>query len=137
MGRENGYKTRQKAAILQFFKENSNKHVTVNDIANHLHNSGNPVGVATVYRYIDTLLSEGRLRKYIIESSDSAAYEYIGENCKNHFHLKCEICGRLVHMECTHIQNLYEHIKAEHEFTVNTQKTVFFGKCSECLKNLA
>lgn len=133
MGREKGYKTRQKTAILDYLKDNRDRHVTVNEIANYLRDSENPVGVTTVYRYMDSLLQAGIVQKYLLDSEGGAFYEYIGENCCNeHFHLKCEGCGDLIHMECGQIRELYDHIKTGHDFGVNSIKTVFYGTCEKC-----
>lgn len=135
MGREKGYKTRQKEAILEFFK-GADRHVTVNEVANYLRESGNPVGVTTVYRYIDTLLSSGLVQKYMLEGENSAVYEYIGSDCcRNHFHLKCELCGKLIHMECDQMRVLYDHVQMDHDFQVSSSKTVFWGKCGSCRGN--
>lgn len=132
MGREKGYKTRQKDAILEFFKENR-RHVTVHEIAEHLRKSDNPVGVTTVYRYIDTLLESGIVQKYILDGEDSAVYEYIGDDgCRDHFHLKCEGCGKLIHIECEQIKSLYDHVQLDHSFAISGSKTVFWGRCADC-----
>lgn len=137
MGREKRYKTRQKSAILDFFIKNRDRHVTAYDISNHLKESGTSVGVATVYRHIDSLMSDGLLQKHILDDGRGAVYQYIGDSeCAEHFHLKCDSCGELIHMECSQIRKLYVHVMRDHDFGVNSHKTVFYGKCGDCRRQI-
>ena len=46
--------------------------------------------------------------------------------------MKCEKCGKLLHMDCSEITELNEHLKAEHGFTIDPLRTVFYGICAEC-----
>ena len=133
MGREKGYKTRQQAAILDFLIQNRDKHVSVYDIANHIKTAGGTIGVTTVYRHIDSLMEDGIVQKYTLEGAGGALYQYVGdEACHKHFHLKCERCGKLVHMECSQMEDIYHHVLSDHEFQINSQKTVFYGLCDSC-----
>ncbi len=97
---------------------------------------GSSIGTATVYRQLEKLVSEGRLNKYIVDEGSSACYEFIPEDdhvCKEKcYHLKCESCGKLIHMECGEVESLNAHIKEHHGFVVNPRRTVFFGLCEEC-----
>lgn len=58
MTQSGGYRTKQRDHILQFLIENQSRHVTVDDVVDHLKQSGNPVGKATVYRYMDKLVNQ-------------------------------------------------------------------------------
>lgn len=69
MAQSEGYKTKQRDHILQFLIENQSRHVTVDDVVDHLKQSGNPVGKATVYRYMDKLVNQGDVRKFLLEDS--------------------------------------------------------------------
>lgn len=128
------YKTRQKQAILEFLKKNKDNHVTVNDISVYLENNNCHVGVTTIYRYLDKLLEQGVVRKYTVDNSTSACFQYVesDENCHEHFHLKCEICGRLIHLNCNHISEMCKHIFNDHGFKPDMMRTVFYGICSVC-----
>ena len=48
------------------------------------------------------------------------------------FFIKCEKCGRMEHVDCTHMGELYEHLFHHHHFTVNPRRTMFYGLCSTC-----
>lgn len=133
MGRGNGYKTRQKSAILNYFKNNGDKHATAYDISSYLSGSGTPVGMATIYRYIDSLMTEGLLQKHVLDEGKGAVYQYLRDSsCAEHFHLKCELCGDLIHMECGQMREIYAHVSQDHDFHINSRKTVFYGQCGSC-----
>ena len=126
------YKTKQRAVILDFLKENS-AHVCARDIALHLDELGIKVGIATVYRTLDRLCEQGVVRKFVIDERSGACYQYVQDaECNEHFHLKCVNCGALVHMSCGFLKKMEEHIFDEHGFTVSSGKTVIYGLCSKC-----
>ena len=58
MERNAGYHTRQKAMIYQYILDNRQRHITATDIASFLATEGTPVGIATIYRYLDKLVDE-------------------------------------------------------------------------------
>ncbi len=131
------YNTRQRDEIVLAIKAMEERHFTVSDIIVYLTEKGTPIGNATVYRTIEMLEKNGTLRKYIIDESSSACYQYVGDTalksgCAEHFHLKCLECKRLFHVDCDHIKELSEHMKNDHGFTVDMSKTVLYGICKEC-----
>ncbi len=128
-----GYKTKQRAAVEAVLQSTDN-HVTVEEMVERLNADGKSVGRTTVYRCLERLVEEGRARKYAAQSGESACYQYIADDhaCHEHFHLKCTACGRLIHIECDHMNELSAHIAAEHGFAVDPLKTVLYGLCGEC-----
>lgn len=132
--RPTDYKTKQKEIILSFFIENKDKHLTASDIVNHINSIGENVGTATVYRYLDKLVSNGVIRKYFLDDKTGACYQYIDntENCKNHFHLKCIKCGALLHLDCSYMQSIENHVLSHHEFEIDNSRTVLYGRCKNC-----
>lgn len=129
-----GYNTKQRSLILECLKENKDRHITAEDIYSFLSAKGEGVGMATIYRTLDKLLKEGCLRRYELSQGQSACYQYIDgeEVCHEHFHLKCENCGKLIHLDCESLTKLSRHIEQEHSFIVNSSKTVLYGLCSDC-----
>lgn len=130
---QEGYKTKQRDLILQFLIANQNRHVTAEDVADHLKQSGNPVGKATVYRYLDKLVAKGDVRKFLLESS-GACYQYApnSQACAAHFHLKCLRCKALIHLHCDFMSGIEHHILQEHRFQIDASRTVFYGFCADC-----
>ncbi len=138
MARSANYNTRQREHILKYLRDNSSGHTTAGVIALYLHSQGTPVGIATIYRYLDQLAEEGIVRKYTIDNKTGSCYQYIGSdtNCTNHFHLKCVKCEKLFHVECDFLNELDVHILAHHGFSVDHTKTVLYGCCMDCREPL-
>ena len=92
MNNGTGYKTRQRQAILDFLIEKKDEHVTVGNISEHLEKDGVKVGTTTIYRHLDKLLEQGLVRKYTVDGTTSACFQYADqtEKCMENFHLKCE-----------------------------------------------
>ena len=130
------YNTRQKEILLKFLRENSSEHITVQKICNFMNNAGTPMGTATVYRQLDKLVEKGFVRKYLLDGRSGACYQYTGNNgeCCEHYHLKCTSCGKLIHLDCEFLNDINKHILEHHGFVVDNSKTVFYGRCSDCLK---
>ncbi len=126
------YSTKQRAIILEFLKESSS-HVTASDIISHLKEQNIKIGTATVYRTLEKLVSDGTVKKMVIDERSGACYQYMkSAHCDNHFHLKCLSCGKLIHLGCDFLGKMEAHILKEHGFTVSSGKTVIYGYCQEC-----
>lgn len=132
------YNTKQKEILLQIFKETKDKHITVEDINFYLNERNIKIGKSTIYRNLDELVKNNIIRKYFIEEGFGACYQYNEESskCKEHFHLKCIFCNKLIHIDCDFLKDINEHIKKYHKFYVENNKTVLYGKCQECSDSL-
>ena len=130
------YATRQRGELLAYLETVKGRHVTVLDACAYFRLQGRPIGLTTLYRQFDRLVEEGLLRKYIIDKSSAACYEYSGaaDDCHRPvcFHCLCERCGRLIHMKCEELEGISAHLAARHGFAVNPTRTVFYGICSSC-----
>ena len=129
-----GYITAARTKILEYLRTNSSIAVNVNDIHEYLHSIGSDVNPTTIYRYLDKLTSEGIVMKYSSENGSSSVYQYSepGHRCDEHLHLKCVRCGTILHLDCDFMQEISEHIKAEHGFSIQCKNSIIYGVCSEC-----
>ncbi|MDE6832841.1 MAG: transcriptional repressor [Ruminococcus sp.] len=134
MKNDSGYKTRQKEKILDYLVKNRNKHTNVHEISEFLTAEGTPVGTATIYRHLDKLVDSGTVRRYNFDGKTGACYQYIenASGCQEHFHLKCTVCGKLIHLNCERLSGIDRHIFEHHGFQIDPSQTVFYGKCSDC-----
>lgn len=130
------YNTKQKGDVISYLEKNAGKHITASKIAMDMNNEGIHVGLTTIYRTLEKLVDEGVVNKYFVGENESACFEFIdkGSSCKhpNCFHLKCEKCGKLIHLECNEMSHLIGHINNDHGFIVNPLRTIFYGLCNQC-----
>lgn len=126
------YHTRQQKAILNFMAGSEGQYVTVSEVAAHLRAAGESVGLTTVYRQLDKLEKDGIVHKIVLDGNSGACYQYAGEDV-GRLLLKCEDCGEITPMDCSHMTDLYEHVLQEHRFRVNPHRTMFYGICDTCL----
>ena len=123
------YKTEQRKELLDYMVKNSKKFVKADEIEKHLKNINITIGLTTIYRFLNSLEKQGRVRVELREHTKY--YQYISEECNNHYHLQCKKCGKLIHLHCDEINQLKMHIAKEHDFEIDSMATII-GICSEC-----
>lgn len=82
---------------------------------------------------MDKFEQEGLVHKIVLDGNSGAHYQYTGED-EGSFLLKCEKCGNMIPMACSHMEELYDHVLEEHSFQVNPHRTMFYGMCNECME---
>ncbi|MDR1898494.1 MAG: transcriptional repressor [Treponema sp.] len=129
------YRTRQGQRILDYMKSLGGGHVTVGQMVRHFADGEEVIGQTTIYRHLEKLAAEGKIRKYALRDGKSACYQYVddGVKCREHFHLKCEICGGLIHADCDLLDEITRHLLVKHHFQIDLLKTTFYGTCKKCL----
>lgn len=123
------YKTEQRKDLLEFMENNTNEFVNADDIEKFLKKRNISIGLTTIYRYLNSLEKQGKVRVEYREHTKY--YQYISEECNNHYHLQCKKCGKLIHLHCDEIQELKEHIAKEHNFEIDSMATIM-GICATC-----
>ncbi len=127
------YNTKQKSIIEEYFTRNSQRYISVDEIYKNLTETGTKIGKVTIYRYIDKLMSEGKLHKSYSENNEKSLYRLGSTSeCKNHFHLKCLGCDRIIHLNCSAVSHIAQHLEADHSFSIEPSKTVLYGYCEDC-----
>lgn len=129
------YKTKQREEILNIIKRSSDQHVTVDFLLQEIEKDHLDISRATLYRYLDLLVGSGVLKKISVDDKTPSCYQLCEHEDHNHFHLVCEKCGKLIHLDCDKIDELIEHIELDHGFKVNPSRVVLYGLCPECRKN--
>ena len=103
--------------------------VSAQSLHSSLHASGSPIGLATVYRALADLATEGE--------ADSLQQE--GESLfractpgSHHHHLICRHCGLTVEIEADAVETWAQQVAAEHGFTQPNHIVDVFGLCADC-----
>ena len=129
------YKTKQRDLVLTCIKQLKKGHITAEELYLQLQENKTPVGKSTVYRYLNVLVQEGIVMKYVLEEGAPACYQYIGSDCVYHYHLKCSHCGTLFHVESELLDQLEAHLREQFQFCLDHTKTVLYGVCEQCEQN--
>ena len=134
MSAKGAYHTKQQEELIKYLRSTKGEHHTAAEIRAHFSKGEQPIGTSTIYRQLERLVQDGTVMKYVLETGDSACYEYAEktEMCSSHFHCKCEKCGRLIHLDCHELQEIQTHLMEHHGFSWNAGKTVFYGICDRC-----
>lgn len=127
------YHTKQKNVILELLQRNHETHMTAEQMLSTLKEENTPVSKATLYRFLDVMIEQGDVKKFNIDNTPSC-YQYIGEH-EDHcsYHLKCESCGKVYHVDDKAIKKMNSKIEKDCDFLIDKDKTVFYGTCKSCL----
>ena len=91
--------------------------------------SGENVGLATVYRHVQALADAGEVDALRTESGEVA---YRSCSATHHHHLVCRGCGRTVEVEGPAVERRADGVAAQHGFTDVSHTLEIFGRCAGC-----
>ena len=128
MNTRGAYSTKQRSVIVDYLREHPMQKLTADEIALAV-----GVGRTTVYRLMESLAESSDVHKYQ-SAEGQRCYQYVEDpvSCAKHAHAVCTVCGELVHLECTLIAHLADHLKDEHGFVLDDKRTVLYGRCAAC-----
>ena len=126
------YQTAQKKLLLDFLREHSRQAFTIEELAAALEGREHAPGKSTLYRLMPLLVQEGRVKRFVRGTSRQFLYQMMGESCRTHLHMKCSICGQMVHMGHEESLELVRMIDKKYHFSVSEGDTVLFGLCENC-----
>ena len=129
------YRTKARAALLEFLQENSDRGFSAIDLLTYLQLNIEGVNKTTVYRNLDRLCEQGVIYKYREPDHDGWFYQYSKEHtqCNMHMHGKCSKCGKLIHIEDDFVIDFKNLIKKNYGLQVDLGKTLVVGVCAACL----
>ena len=108
---------------------------TVDDLVEGLGERGEQIGRTTAYRYLESLAEQGEVRRYQ-NLRGITLYQHVAAHaaCSEHLHLMCKKCGRLYHVDCSLVRQMFAHISEDHGFELDPRESVLVGICSTCAK---
>jgi Fur family ferric uptake transcriptional regulator len=90
---------------------------------------GEPVGLSTVYRTLQTLAEVGEIDALRTESGESI---YRRCSATHHHHLVCRTCGATVEVEGPTVEKWTRSIAAAHGYSDVSHTLEIFGTCGSC-----
>ncbi|HEY9563561.1 MAG TPA: Fur family transcriptional regulator [Nocardioides sp.] len=120
--------TRQRLAVARVL-EGHDDFRSAQEIHALLVDSGEKVGLATVYRNLQRLAEAGEVDVLRTEDGE-AAYRRCSES--HHHHLVCRSCGRTVEVEGPAVERWTDAVATEHGFSDISHTLEIFGTCQNC-----
>lgn len=121
--------TRQKTAISAALDE-IEAFVTAQELHELLRRRGERVGIATVYRCLQTLADANKVD--VLRTADGeTAYRRCSQG--HHHHLVCRSCGHAVEVDGPGVERWADKTAAAHGFTDVSHTLEIFGTCADCV----
>jgi Fur family ferric uptake transcriptional regulator len=129
------YNTEQKKMLLDFLERHHDSSYTIDEIVDGLKVAAgeNAPGRSTVYRLMTRLVEERHVQRFAGEGSRRFLYRIIADDhCRNHLHLKCLGCGKILHLDRETSDALLKSVKEIKDFSISEEDTLLFGNCAAC-----
>ncbi len=112
--------------ILEILESSPMRHMSAEDIYKHLLESGEEVGLATVYRVLTQFEEAGLISRQNFEGGHSVFEINIGEH---HDHLVCINCGYVEEFYNEVIEQQQREIAKKLGFTLTDHALTLYGAC--------
>lgn len=104
------------------------------EIHDELRASGRVIGLASVYRVLDTLTERGLLQR--LEFGDGVArFEPIRDDHSHHHHLVCDGCGKVETFSDERLERALRDVESKSGYAVAVHDVVLRGACNACAEN--
>lgn len=136
LGRDNlksaGLKvTLPRLKILSLLEACNGRHMSAESLHHELLNSGEDVGLATVYRVLTQFEAAGLVSRHNFEGGQAVFELNEGEH---HDHILCVRCGKVEEFVDSVIEKRQKEIVEEHGFEMTDHHLTIYGVCAECRK---
>lgn len=121
-------KTPQQELVLNAVQR-MRRHVTAQEVYDAVHQVDPKVSRGTVYRNLNTLAEEGKLRRVEIPN-DADRFDF---TLKRHYHIRCVMCGSVSDADTAEVDRLDQLVKDDHGFRLLDYDILIKGICPECL----
>ena len=129
---ESGLKnTPQRYKVLEVFLALED-HLSVDELYEAVHKRYPEIGHSTVFRTMKIIHDAG-LAKTIRNQQGVVKYEH-AYNHKEHEHLICSNCGKLIEVSVPQLDNIQRDIASKYDFEVVEHVFKLIGLCSVCKK---
>ncbi|WP_203567114.1 Fur family transcriptional regulator [Aestuariimicrobium ganziense] len=120
--------TRQRRAVRELMAS-TDAFRTAQQVHDDLRAAGESVGLATVYRTLQSLAEAGEVDA-LRQPEGEMAYRRCSDG--HHHHLICRNCGRTVEISATEVERWAERVASQHGFRDAGHELEMFGLCDRC-----
>ena len=121
--------TIQKELVLDAVSRLHN-HATADEIYKLVHTAHPHISKGTVYRNLNCLAEEGKIRKLEVPGGS----DRFDHTCTPHYHIHCCKCGRAFDVDMEVVSGLIDQVKDKHGFDFLDYDIMFKGICPDCQK---
>ena len=112
--------------ILTILEENTERHMSAEDVYRSLLDAGDEIGLATVYRVLSQFQAAGLVEKHHFEDGHAVFEMGSGEH---HDHLVCVKCGKIVEFVDDIIEERQQTVADKYGFEITDHSMVVYGIC--------
>lgn len=112
--------------ILEILESSDKKHLSAEDIYRVLLDTGEEIGLATIYRVLTQFEGAGLVIRHHFETGQ-ALFEL--ERGKHHDHLICVKCGKIIEFVDEAIEAKQKEIAAKNGFRISDHSLIIYGVC--------
>lgn len=105
--------------------------LSAQEIFERLRRARRSVGIASVYRTLDTL-AELRLVKRVDAGDGIARYEPLRPDGDHHHHLVCRDCGKVEAFSDPRLERAIDRVAGGLRYSVDEHEVVLSGACADC-----
>ena len=120
--------------ILHILEQSKARHLSAEDVYKALLDSGEDVGLATVYRVLTQFETAGLVSRHHFESGHSVFEVNEG---KHHDHMLCVKCGRIEEFVDEVIEERQRAIAKKAGYAMTDHALYIYGICSQCQRRKA
>jgi Fur family transcriptional regulator, ferric uptake regulator len=106
--------------------------MSAHEIHDRLRRARRPVGIASVYRALETL-ADLRLVKRVDAGDGVARFEPARPDGDHHHHLVCRDCGKVEAFSDERLERAIDKVAGGLGYSVDEHEVVLTGACSDCL----
>lgn len=103
-------------------------HASSEQIIEYVNQRYQGISVGTIYRNLNVLIDEKRIRKLKLDNSVDV-YETIKAN---HYHFQCEVCHRIIDIPEELVSIDYQKIESIEQHQIISKEISFYGICHDC-----
>jgi len=126
--------TVRRELVLKAFLENSDKHLSAEEVYNLVKIKVPDMGLATVYRTLELFMEFDFI--HAIDFGDGRKRYELGaaeEDAHRHHHLICTKCGDIIEVNEDLLEELENRVNKQHDFVVTDHQLQIFGICKKCI----
>lgn len=117
--------------ILEILEKNAQRHMSAEDVYKTLLDTGEDVGLATVYRVLTQFEAAGLVARHHFEGGQSVFEINQGEH---HDHILCVSCGKVDEFVDETIEQRQRAIAKKAGYEMTDHSLYIYGICNECQK---